>query len=74
MTITTYYVTRKAQAGFADMEAQALIHCINDTTFCNGDNRSWNATRAHLNALMDAETQTRLGVVIEAEECEAGDD
>ncbi len=74
MTITMYYVTHKTKVGFADMEAQATIHRINDMTFCNGDNRSWNATQAHLNALMDAETQKRLGIVIEAEECEAGED
>jgi hypothetical protein len=68
MTITTYYATHKL--GRSNAEADALIHLINDVTAGNGDNRSWDATRAHLNALTDADTQTRFGITIEAEQFE----
>ncbi len=70
MEITTYYVTHKA----ADTDTKALLHLINDTGAGNGDNRSWNALRAQIDALIDAETQRRLGIAIEAEQSEATDD
>lgn len=72
MQITTYYVTHKA--GHKDADARAHLHLINDTAFCNGDNRSWNTMRARVNDQIDQETQLRLGVVIEAEQSEAFDD
>jgi hypothetical protein len=68
MTITTYYATRRP--GHSDRETDAIIHLVNDLTAENGDNRSWDATRAHLDALTDADTQSRLGITIEAEQYE----
>jgi len=68
MTITTYYATYKL--GRADAEADAIVHLINDLTAGNGDNRSWDATRAHIDTLADADTQQRLGIVIDAENFE----
>ena len=68
MTITTYYATHKL--GRSDAEADALIHLINDLSEGNGDNRSWDATRAHINALTDSDTQARFGITIEAEQRE----
>jgi hypothetical protein len=72
MTITTYYATHKL--GRSSAEADALIHMINDLAAGNGDNRSWDTTRADINALIDPETQTRLGITIEAEQFELLDD
>jgi len=72
MQITTYYVTHKA--GQIDADARAGLHLINDTAFCNGDNRSWNAMRAQVDALLDKDTQRQLGVMIEAEQCESFED
>jgi hypothetical protein len=68
MTITTYYVTHKL--GRSHVEANAIVHLVNDLTFSSGDNRLWDATRAHLDALADAETQKRFGITIEAEQSE----
>ena len=68
MTITTYYATHRL--GRAHADANAIVHLINDVASGTGDNRSWDATRAHLDALADAETQRRLGITIEAEHCE----
>ena len=68
MTITNYYATYNL--GRSDFEAEAIVHHINDLTAGSGDNRSWDATRAHINALADADTQRRLGITIEAEEFE----
>lgn len=68
MTITTYYATHKL--GHSNPDADAIVHFINDTTADCGDNRSWDATRAHIDALADADTQKRLGIIIEAEEFE----
>lgn len=72
MQITTYYVSHKA--GIEDIEAKALLHLVNDTGFGNGDNRSYNALRAQIDALFDADTQHLLGIRIEAEQCEASED
>lgn len=72
MQITTYYVSHKA--GIDDIDAKALVHLINDTGFGNGDNRSWNAMHAQVNALIDADTQDRLRITIKAEQCEASTD
>lgn len=74
MQITTYYVTRRSMTVGADADAAALVDYINDTGAGNGDNRSWNATRARLDELLDADTQSRLGVAIEAEQSEAEED
>jgi hypothetical protein len=68
MTFTTYYATHSAAQN--RNEANAIVHHINDVTAASGDNRSWDATRAHLNALADSETQARLGITIEAEDNE----
>lgn len=68
MMTTTYHVAH--QAGRSDAEAAATIHFINDTAFSSGDNRSWDATRALVNALFDANEQERLGISIEAEQSE----
>ena len=68
MTNTTYYVTHKLE--HSDPEANAIVHLINDLTFNSGDNRSWDATRAHVNALADADMQRRIGITIEAEQTE----
>lgn len=72
MTITTYYVTR--QPGCVDADVSAKIHLINDTAFTSGENRSWDATRALVDSLLDAAEQRRLGVQIEAEQSEVFDD
>lgn len=74
MQFTTYYVTQRAAAGRFDADAAALVHLINDTGAGNGDNRSWNAMRARLDATLDAETQRQLGITIESVDCEADDD
>jgi len=73
MTLTTYYATHTL--GRPDPEADAIVHRVNDLTAGSGDNRSWDATRAHVNALADPATQKRLGITIEAEQFElvAGD-
>jgi len=68
MTITTYYATYKLDR--SDAEANAIIHRVNDLTADSGDNRSWDSTRAHIDALVDSDTQKRLGIIIEAEEFE----
>jgi hypothetical protein len=68
MTNTTYYVTHTLNR--PDPEANAIVHLINDLTFSSGDNRSWDATRAHVDALTDADTQKRFGITIEAEQSE----
>lgn len=70
MTITTYYATHKL--GRSNAEADAIVHLINDLTAGNGDNRSWDAIRAQINALTDAETQRRLNIIIEEEKFELG--
>lgn len=70
MTITTYYATHKL--GRSNTEADAIVHFINDLTAGNGDNRSWDAIRAQINALADAETQQRLQILIEEENIELG--
>ena len=49
MTLTPYYATHSAAQN--RNEANAIVHHINDLTAGSGDNRSWDATRAHLNAL-----------------------
>lgn len=72
MQITTYHVSHKA--GIQDVEAKALLHLINDTGFGNGDNRSYNALRAQIDALFDADMQHLLGIRIEAEQSEASED
>jgi hypothetical protein len=72
MTITTYHVT--SQSGRSDTDANATIHLINDLAFSSGENRSWDATRALVNSMLDAATQERLGIQIEAEELEADTD
>ena len=72
MTITTYFVTRKPGRSYA--EADAVIHLVNDLAADNGDNRSWDATRADINALVDPDTQARLGIIIQAEQFELMDD
>ena len=68
MTITTYYATHKL--GRSDNEANAIVHLINDVAYSSGDHRSWDATRAHIEALTDTETQQRFGITIEAEHAE----
>jgi sirohydrochlorin ferrochelatase len=68
MTNTTYYVTHKL--GRSDPDANAIVHLINDLAFTSGDNRSWDATRAHVDALADPDTQRRIGIMIEAEQTE----
>lgn len=73
MQITTYYITHKP-AGLVDADTLALVDLLNDTSFGNGDNRSWNAMRAQLDAMLDAQTQERLGIAIDAERLEADDD
>lgn len=70
MTITTYYATHKL--GRSNAEADAIVHLINDMTAGNGDNRSWDAMRAQINALTDTETQQRLNIIIEEENFELG--
>ena len=72
MTITTYHVTY--QSGRSDIDANATVHLINDLAFSTGENRSWDATRALVNSMLDAATQERLGIRIEAEELEADTD
>lgn len=72
MEITTYYITCKPAAGYADL--RALVDGINDAGAGNGDNRCWNTLRSQLDALFDAEMQQRLGIAIEAEHREATDD
>jgi hypothetical protein len=64
MTLTTYYVTHRPERS---AEAGAIVHLINDRASETGDNRSWDAIRAQVDALADAETQQRLGIAIEAE-------
>lgn len=73
MQITTYYITHKP-SGLVDADTLAAIDLLNDTSFGNGDNRSWNAMRAQLDAILDAQTQERLGIAIDAEQSEADDD
>ena len=70
MTITTYYATHKL--GRSNAEADAIVHLINDLTAGNGDNRSWDAMRAQINALTDPETQQRLNIIIEEEKFDIG--
>ena len=70
MTITTYYATHRL--GRSNAEADAIVHLINDMTAGNGDNRSWDAMRAQINALTDTETQQRLKIIIEEEKFELG--
>jgi hypothetical protein len=70
MTITTYYATHRL--GRSNAEADAIVHFINDLTSDNGDNRSWDAMRAQLNALTDSETRQRLNLIIEEEKFELG--
>ena len=65
MTITTYHATHGL--GRSHAEANSLVHTINDMTAGNGDNRSWDAVRAHVDALADSATQQRLQISIEAE-------
>lgn len=72
MTITSYYVQHEANR--ADADARATIHLINDLASSGGENRSWDATRALVDSLLDGETQERLGIRIEAEESEAETD
>jgi hypothetical protein len=72
MQTTTYYVTQKARS--LDTAAAATVHLINDTSCDNGDNRSWDAMRAKVDALFDRDTQGRLGIRIEAEACEPAED
>jgi hypothetical protein len=74
MQVTTYYVTQRIAAGFNDADAAALINLINDVGAGNGDNRSWNAMRAQVDAALDTDTQRRLGVFIEPLVSEADDD
>jgi len=71
MTITSYYV--KQQTG-ADAEAMATIHLINDLAYSSGDYRSWDATRALVDSMLDTVTQDRLGICIEAEQSELAED
>jgi len=68
VTITTYYATHKL--GRSNAEADAIVHHVNDVTAGNGDNRSWDAVRAHIDALTDPETQQRLKIIIEEEKFE----
>jgi hypothetical protein len=73
MTITTYYATHSL--GSRHTEADAIVHSINDLTAASGDNRSWDATRALLDNIADAQTQALFGIRIEAEHHEhAGDE
>ncbi|MGE5467298.1 MAG: hypothetical protein ACM3Y9_07740 [Ignavibacteria bacterium] len=72
MQVTTYYVTRKTMK--FEPEAQALVDLINDTSCGNGDNHSWNAMRAQLDASIDRDTQQRLGIAVVAEQSEAEED
>ena len=66
MTITTYYATHSL--GQRHHEADAIVHHLNDLTAASGDNRCWDATRALLDNIADAQTQARFGIRIEAEE------
>lgn len=68
MTVTTYYATHKLSR--SDAEANAIVHRINDLAYSSGDHRSWDATKAHIEALADTDTQQRFGITIEAEHCE----
>ena len=70
MTITTYYATHSL--GRSNAEADAIVHLINDLTAANGDNRSWDAMRAQINALTDSEMRQRLDIIIEEEKFELG--
>lgn len=72
MQITTYYVSHRP--GIEDLDACSVVHLINDAGFGNGDNRSWNAMRARVDAQFDADTQKRLGIAITAEQSEAPTD
>ncbi|OHC62083.1 MAG: hypothetical protein A2045_07055 [Rhodocyclales bacterium GWA2_65_20] len=72
MTITTYYATY--HLGRHDAEADAIVHSVNDLTAGNGDSRSWDATHAYIDALADAATQKRLGIVVEADQYELVDE
>lgn len=74
MQITTYYVTHRLPTDFADADAAAMVDLINDTGYGNGDNHSWNAMRARIDEVLDAETQRRLGVALVAESIEADED
>ena len=70
MTITTYYATHGLDRSNA--EANAIVHLINDLTAGNGDNRSWDAMRAQVDALTDSETRQRLNIIIEEEKFDLG--
>jgi len=70
MTITTYYAAHRL--GQSHAEANAIVHLINDLTAGSGDNRSWDAMRAQVNALVDSETQRRLNIILEEEKNESG--
>lgn len=68
MTITTYYancnITRR------NAQAEAIINFVNDLTESNGDCHSWDAVRAHIDALIDTDAQKQLGITIEADVAE----
>ncbi|HTY02981.1 MAG TPA: hypothetical protein VMC81_04545 [Rhodocyclaceae bacterium] len=68
MTITTYYATCRPNR--RNSEADAIVHLINDQCAVSGDNRSWDSTWAQVDAVADAATQRRLGLVVEAEQHE----
>ncbi|MBU1235550.1 MAG: hypothetical protein KJ634_00685 [Gammaproteobacteria bacterium] len=72
MTITTYYVTHRL--GRPDADTSATIHLINDLTFGTKENRSWDATRALVDQLVDPEAKRRYGISIEAEQSELADE
>ena len=71
MKITTYYAAYKKPGR---PEAAAIVNCVNDLMAGSGESYSWDATRAHIDALADADTQRRLGITVAADEAEAADD
>lgn len=68
MTITTYYANCSQYR--RNPQADAIINFVNDLTESNGDCHSWDAVRAHIDALIDADAQKQLGITIEAEVAE----
>ncbi|MDD5249344.1 MAG: hypothetical protein PHY45_10185 [Rhodocyclaceae bacterium] len=72
MKTTTYYATYKL--GRRDAEADAIVGRVNDLMVGSGESYSWDATRARIGELADADTQKRLGITIEADEVDAADD
>lgn len=73
MKITTYYAAYK-KLGRPDPEAAVIVNRVNDLMLGSGESYSWDATRAQIDALADADTQRRLGIIVAADEAESVDD